>query len=94
MIHYPPSSRRYSSEVSICEKYPRKKVLLRPLKDESDGELARSVKLKRISCCGMMGFTKEYGKKQRGMMNHYGARRGLCTSMLNFNTFLETEKER
>jgi hypothetical protein len=41
----------------------------------------------------MMGFTKEYGKNQRGMMNHYGTCRGLCTSMLNFNTFLETEKE-
>jgi hypothetical protein len=41
----------------------------------------------------MMGFTKEYGKKQRGMMNHYGTRRGLCASMLNFNAFLEKESD-
>jgi hypothetical protein len=42
----------------------------------------------------MMGFTNETEKKQRGMMNHYGTRGGLLTSMLNFNAFLETERDK
>jgi hypothetical protein len=42
----------------------------------------------------MMGFTNETEKKQRGMMSHYGPRGGLRTSMLNFNAFLETERDK
>jgi hypothetical protein len=41
-----------------------------------------------------MGFTNETEKKQHGMMNHYGTRGGLCMSMLNFNAFLETERDK
>lgn len=47
MIHYPPFTRRYSSEVSIQE-VSKKKGFVKTTKDEeTDGELAHSVSLIR-----------------------------------------------